>query len=75
LSNLPSEYFPDQNISILEWDEKGEIFHEYNIEYWKVNTKTLNFEQVKNIMSYDEYGVLGEFSLKNRIDERKTKDP
>lgn len=38
-------------------------------------SKTLNYEQVRNIMNFDEYGVLGLFSLKNRVDEKLTKDP
>lgn len=74
MSDLPSKYFTDKSVSILDWDDKN-IYHNYNIEYWSVIKKQLTADQVQNIMTYDEYGVLGEFSLKNRIDERKTKDP
>lgn len=58
LNNLPLKYFPNKSSSILDWGS-GNLFHKYNVEYWAVSGKTLNFSEVQKIMTYDEYGVLG----------------
>ena len=68
LSKLPEKYFAPTSVSILDWDTDN-LLHNYNIEYWNVSNRTLEFTAVLNIMSYDQDGVLGQFSLKNRVDK------
>lgn len=66
MSNLPPQYFNVTSATLLSWDAKN-IFNGVPTEYALYNGRKIEYERVKSILSYDNDGILGLFSLLKKV--------